>query len=196
MGFGGKTHQQHGGVQGLSSSGLLHPVLQSGTLHSNGGLGGGGGTGATIVGCTLAHGAGGGGGVGGTGTGGSGPLGGRGGPGFNGTGHGHGIGNGFNGVGGTNGNGNGSSNSGGGIGGNSDGGVTGGQRKTASNMEDLIHLPGPLTEDAVMRTLQTRFNEGKFFVSTREGAVSFFYGFSFISECNAIENSAQSVRWP
>lgn len=33
-------------------------------------------------------------------------------------------------------------------------------------MEDLIHLPGPLTEDAVMRTLQARFNDGKHFVST------------------------------
>lgn len=32
-------------------------------------------------------------------------------------------------------------------------------------MEDLIHLPGPLTEDAVMRTLQARFNDGKHFVS-------------------------------
>ncbi|XP_058819970.1 myosin-I heavy chain isoform X2 [Topomyia yanbarensis] len=36
--------------------------------------------------------------------------------------------------------------------------------KTAK-LEDLIHLPGPLTEDAVMRTLQTRFNEGKFFTN-------------------------------
>lgn len=33
------------------------------------------------------------------------------------------------------------------------------------DMEDLIHLPGPLTEDAVMRTLQARFTAGKFFVS-------------------------------
>lgn len=33
-------------------------------------------------------------------------------------------------------------------------------------MEDLIHLQGPLTEDAVMRTLQARFNERKYFVST------------------------------
>lgn len=32
-------------------------------------------------------------------------------------------------------------------------------------MEDLIHLQGPLTEDAVMRTLQARFNEHKYFVS-------------------------------
>lgn len=33
------------------------------------------------------------------------------------------------------------------------------------DMEDLIHLPGPLTEDAVMRTLQARFGDGKHFVS-------------------------------
>lgn len=33
------------------------------------------------------------------------------------------------------------------------------------DMEDLIHLQGPLTEDAVMRTLQARFNEGKYIVS-------------------------------
>lgn len=34
-----------------------------------------------------------------------------------------------------------------------------------SEMEDLIHLTGPLTEDAVMKTLQARFLEKKFFVS-------------------------------
>lgn len=32
-------------------------------------------------------------------------------------------------------------------------------------MEDLIHLSGPLTEDAVMRTIQARFENGKYFVS-------------------------------
>lgn len=31
-------------------------------------------------------------------------------------------------------------------------------------MEDLIHLQGPLTEDAVMRILQARFEDGKYFV--------------------------------
>uniref|UniRef100_A0A182NAV1 Uncharacterized protein n=1 Tax=Anopheles dirus TaxID=7168 RepID=A0A182NAV1_9DIPT len=36
---------------------------------------------------------------------------------------------------------------------------------TGNEMEDLIHLPGPLTEDAVMRTLHNRFNDGKYFVS-------------------------------
>lgn len=32
-------------------------------------------------------------------------------------------------------------------------------------MEDLIHLSGPLTEDAVMKTMQARFENGKYFVS-------------------------------
>lgn len=32
------------------------------------------------------------------------------------------------------------------------------------DMDDLIHLLGPLTEDAVMKTLQARFNEKKYFV--------------------------------
>lgn len=35
------------------------------------------------------------------------------------------------------------------------------------DMDDLIHLPGPLTEDAVMRTLQARFADGKHFVRIR-----------------------------
>uniref|UniRef100_A0A182IL01 Uncharacterized protein n=1 Tax=Anopheles atroparvus TaxID=41427 RepID=A0A182IL01_ANOAO len=35
----------------------------------------------------------------------------------------------------------------------------------ASEMDDLIHLPGPLTEDAVMRTLHNRFNDGKYFTN-------------------------------
>jgi len=33
------------------------------------------------------------------------------------------------------------------------------------DMQDLIHLSGPLTEHAVMRTLQARFNERRYFVS-------------------------------
>ena len=40
------------------------------------------------------------------------------------------------------------------------------KRALPKDMEDLIHLPGPLTEDAVMRTLQARFGDGKHFVST------------------------------
>lgn len=32
-------------------------------------------------------------------------------------------------------------------------------------MDDLIHLQGPLTEDAVMRTLQARFKDNLNFVS-------------------------------
>lgn len=54
---------------------------------------------------------------------------------------------------------------------------TGSAAKTVK-LDDLIHLPGPLTEDAVMRTLQTRFNEGKFFVSTTS---SWVYCFVFIA---------------
>lgn len=36
---------------------------------------------------------------------------------------------------------------------------------STSEMNDLIHLLGPLTEDAVMKTLHARFNEKKYFVS-------------------------------
>lgn len=43
--------------------------------------------------------------------------------------------------------------------------VTSPHKILAKDMEDLIHLQGPLTEDAVMRTLQARFNEHKYFVS-------------------------------
>lgn len=35
----------------------------------------------------------------------------------------------------------------------------------AADVEDLIHLRGPLTEDAVVRALQTRFYQHKFYVS-------------------------------
>lgn len=45
--------------------------------------------------------------------------------------------------------------------------VTSPHKILAKDMEDLIHLQGPLTEDAVMRTLQARFNEGKYFVSKK-----------------------------
>lgn len=45
--------------------------------------------------------------------------------------------------------------------------VTSPHKILAKDMEDLIHLQGPLTEDAVMRTLQARFNERKYFVSKR-----------------------------
>ena len=34
-----------------------------------------------------------------------------------------------------------------------------------ADMEDLINLSGPLTEDAVMKTLQSRFNDKNYFVS-------------------------------
>lgn len=34
------------------------------------------------------------------------------------------------------------------------------------DLEDLIHLTGPLTEDAVLRALQARFAATHYFVST------------------------------
>lgn len=40
------------------------------------------------------------------------------------------------------------------------------------DLEDLIHLQGPLTEDAVMKCLQARFSAASFYVS----GVRFFYG--------------------
>ncbi|XP_055919443.1 unconventional myosin-Ia isoform X2 [Eupeodes corollae] len=40
-----------------------------------------------------------------------------------------------------------------------------GQQKEPNEMKDLIHLAGPLTEDAVMRTLQARFNENLYFTN-------------------------------
>ncbi|XP_018785879.1 PREDICTED: myosin-G heavy chain isoform X2 [Bactrocera latifrons] len=41
----------------------------------------------------------------------------------------------------------------------------GGAHKQPREIEDLIHLPGPLTEDAVMRTLQARFNDNCYFTN-------------------------------
>lgn len=43
--------------------------------------------------------------------------------------------------------------------------ITPAKKLSPIEMEDLIHLPGPLTEDAVMKTLQARFGESKYFVS-------------------------------
>lgn len=37
----------------------------------------------------------------------------------------------------------------------------------ATDVDDLIHLRGPLTEDAVVRALQARFYHNKFYVSPR-----------------------------
>ena len=34
-----------------------------------------------------------------------------------------------------------------------------------SDVHDLIHLPGPLTEDALLRALQARFLSKEYFVS-------------------------------
>ncbi|XP_054082848.1 myosin-G heavy chain isoform X3 [Zeugodacus cucurbitae] len=42
---------------------------------------------------------------------------------------------------------------------------SGGAHKQPREIEDLIHLPGPLTEDAVMRTLQARFNDNCYFTN-------------------------------
>lgn len=39
------------------------------------------------------------------------------------------------------------------------------ERLAMKDIEDLIHLSGPLTEDAVMKTLHTRFQNDSFFVS-------------------------------
>lgn len=39
---------------------------------------------------------------------------------------------------------------------------------TGTDIEDLIHLQGPLTEDAVMKCLQARFNASHFYVSNQE----------------------------
>ncbi|XP_055682418.1 unconventional myosin-IXb isoform X2 [Lutzomyia longipalpis] len=43
--------------------------------------------------------------------------------------------------------------------------ITPAKKVSPIEMEDLIHLPGPLTEDAVMKTLQARFNESKYFTN-------------------------------
>lgn len=39
------------------------------------------------------------------------------------------------------------------------------ERLPLKDIEDLIHLSGPLTEDAVMKTLHTRFQNDFFYVS-------------------------------
>jgi dachs protein len=42
-----------------------------------------------------------------------------------------------------------------------------------ADLEDLVHLAGPLTEDAVLKCLQARFCASQFFVSTGMFMVSF-----------------------
>jgi hypothetical protein len=42
-----------------------------------------------------------------------------------------------------------------------------------ADLEDLIHLAGPLTEDAVLKCLQARFCASQFYVSTSMFIVSF-----------------------
>lgn len=39
------------------------------------------------------------------------------------------------------------------------------QLVVGADLDDLIHLQGPLTEDAVMKCLQARFNASNFYVS-------------------------------
>ena len=39
--------------------------------------------------------------------------------------------------------------------------------KPVTEIDDLIHLAGPLTEDAILRTLQARFMERHYFVSDK-----------------------------
>lgn len=36
------------------------------------------------------------------------------------------------------------------------------------NLDDLIFLSGPITEDAIIKTLETRFNGRKFYVSANQ----------------------------
>ena len=53
----------------------------------------------------------------------------------------------------------------------------GNSRTSPSTLDDLIHLAGPLTEDAVLKTLQARFYADEFFVSlqpTVEFELAFF----------------------
>lgn len=45
-------------------------------------------------------------------------------------------------------------------------------RTLPSNVDDLIHLAGPLTEDAVLKTLQARFCADEFFVIKQKHVVS------------------------
>lgn len=61
--------------------------------------------------------------------------------------------------------------------------VTSPHKILAKDMEDLIHLQGPLTEDAVMRTLQARFNERKYFVSTNFKGVNYNSVECFLWRC-------------
>ena len=47
------------------------------------------------------------------------------------------------------------------------------RKNKLAELKDLIHLEGELTEDSVVRALQTRFFNQKYFVS-------FYFEFSFI----------------
>lgn len=50
-------------------------------------------------------------------------------------------------------------------------------------MDDLIHLQGPLTEDAVMRTLQARFKEKlNFVIYSSTGKKREFYTYFYFRQ--------------
>lgn len=62
------------------------------------------------------------------------------------------------------------------------------------DMDDLIHLLGPLTEDAVMKTLQARFIEKKYFVrGVRTELRRIFFNFK-ISRQTLVQFSCLSIR--
>lgn len=77
--------------------------------------------------------------------------------------------------------------------------VTGTHKVQAKDMDDLIHLQGPLTEDAVMRTLQARFNDAKYFVSFKfnfQMSRKFEFELFFFRICRPMLDpfSCQSIR--
>lgn len=41
-----------------------------------------------------------------------------------------------------------------------------------AELEDLIHLPGPLTEDAVLKCLHARFSASQLYVSPNKGIIT------------------------
>ena len=67
------------------------------------------------------------------------------------------------------------SSAGGGGGGGSGTLRRGAARSTPCNVDDLIHLAGPLTEDAVLKTLQARFYADEFFVRFYEENLYFIF---------------------
>jgi len=64
----------------------------------------------------------------------------------------------------------------------------GGNGSTAGGGGDLIHLPGPLTEDAVLRALQSRFCATQMFVSTY-----IFFFFFLLNFCELVWSSIREL---